>query len=383
MNNTKKHGFRFTRLKLENWRNFTSVELELPRRVFLVGPNESGKSNFLDAFRFLHDVAMAEGGFRQAMSKRGGAGRLKSLAGKHHAAVGIQVCVGNDKSKRRWEYALSFRPDDYYGKITEERVLAEGKKVLTRPDKEDEKDSQRLSQTHAEQVSRNQKFRQLAGFFASVRYAQLVPQVLRRLVYPSTITDDPYGGSLLQKIGGLPEGERAKRMGIIRNALRAAVPQLQDLQFWQDDSKNPHLRAKYEHQQGTWQLEDQLSDGTLRLIGLVWEFQEGTGPLLLEEPELFLHPAVVRYLPQMFARLQALTGRQVLVSTHSPELLRDEGIGLHEVFLLQPGPEGTVVRPAGDFEEIRTLVDSGLALEEAVLPKTSPTTAHGIALVKE
>lgn len=48
---------RFTRLRLENWRNFRQVDVELAGRVFLVGPNASGKSNFLDAFRFLHDIA--------------------------------------------------------------------------------------------------------------------------------------------------------------------------------------------------------------------------------------------------------------------------------------------------------------------------------------
>ena len=45
---------RFTRFHLANWRNFGHVDIELARRIFVVGPNASGKSNFLDAFRFLH-----------------------------------------------------------------------------------------------------------------------------------------------------------------------------------------------------------------------------------------------------------------------------------------------------------------------------------------
>jgi predicted ATPase len=71
----------------------------------------------------------------------------------------------------------------------------------------------------------------------------------------------------------------------------------------------------------------------------------------LEEPELSLHPDVVRFVPQMFARIQRRLGRQVLISTHSSDLLRDEGIGLDEVLLLEPGEEGTSVRPANDFAE--------------------------------
>lgn len=56
---------RFTHLRLENWRNFTSVDTELARRVFLVGPNASGKSNMLDVFRFLHDLVAVGGGCRR------------------------------------------------------------------------------------------------------------------------------------------------------------------------------------------------------------------------------------------------------------------------------------------------------------------------------
>lgn len=52
----------FTRLKLKNWRNFVSVDLALGERLFITGPNASGKSNLLDAFRFLRDIAKDGGG---------------------------------------------------------------------------------------------------------------------------------------------------------------------------------------------------------------------------------------------------------------------------------------------------------------------------------
>jgi hypothetical protein len=42
---------RVTSVCVENWRNFTTIDAALRRRVFLLGPNASGKSNFLDLFR--------------------------------------------------------------------------------------------------------------------------------------------------------------------------------------------------------------------------------------------------------------------------------------------------------------------------------------------
>ena len=56
--NGKKPGSsrKFRKLYLENWRNFPRAEIDLGNRVFFIGPNASGKSNLLDAFRFLRDI---------------------------------------------------------------------------------------------------------------------------------------------------------------------------------------------------------------------------------------------------------------------------------------------------------------------------------------
>jgi hypothetical protein len=115
-------------------------------------------------------------------------------------------------------------------------------------------------------------------------------------------------------------------------------------------------------------------------MGLLWAVLDGRGPLLLEEPELSLHPEVIRYVPQMFARIQRRTGRQIVLSTHSADLLRDDGIGLDEVFLLVPGKEGTEVTVASEFADIRELLDCGLGLPDAIMPRTKPQLAEQLPL---
>ncbi len=77
-----KPSLRFTEVSLENWRNFASVRVELQRRVFLIGPNASGKSNFLGLFRFLHDLVSVGGGFQEAVRKRRGISSLRCAAAK-------------------------------------------------------------------------------------------------------------------------------------------------------------------------------------------------------------------------------------------------------------------------------------------------------------
>jgi len=377
---------RFTFLHLQNWRNFTQVECPLAGRAFLVGPNASGKSNLLDVFRFLRDLVSVGGGFQSAVERRGGVSRLRCLAARRPSDILIHVQVGTEKNPQLWEYTLCFNQDKQQPpRIVRERVVQSGQEILDRPDPEDNKDPQRLIQTHLEQVYVNQPFRPLADFFASVQYLHLVPQIIREPDRAVGKRHDPFGGDFLERIADTGKKTRESRLRAIQKALQIAVPQLQKLELCWDTKGVPHLRGKYEHwrPRGAWQTEEHFSDGTLRLLGLLWIMLEGRGLLLLEEPELSLHPEVVRYIPQMFARMQSRTGRQIFVSTHSPEMLRDEGIGLDEVLLLIPGKEGTTVQPASKRDDIKKLLEGGLSLADAVLPKTSPPQPYQLLLWKE
>lgn len=376
-------ALRVTHIHLENWRNFTAVNVDLQRRVFLVGPNASGKSNFLDAVRFLHDVVSVGGGFREAVRRRGGVSRLRCLAARRYSDIVVRVQIGGDEGTSPWEYELRFSQDNLLRPVLKrERVARNGAEILSRPNEEDEKDLERLTQTYLEQVNVNRDFREVATFLASVHYLHIVPQLVREPDRSVGRRNDPFGGDFLEQIARTPEKTQKARLRRIREALKVAVPQLSELELYRDARGTPHLRGKYEHwrPQGAWQTEEDFSDGTLRLMGLLWAALDGTGPLLLEEPELSLHPDVVRFIPQMFARLQSRSGRQVIVSTHSSELLRDDGIGLDEVLLLLPGPQGTTVRPAGAFAEVEVLLKGGISLAEAVIPHTRPEKAHQLSL---
>ena len=137
-----------------------------------------------------------------------------------------------------------------------------------------------------------------------------------------------------------------------------------------------YVRPNFRRQQGHSPSNPRPS----RLLGLLWIALAGNGPLLLEEPELSLHPEVIRYIPQMFGRMQGRSGRQIMISTHSPDMLRDEGIGLDEVLLLDPGKEGTSIRTARSSRQITALLDGGMPLSEAVIPRTAPRNARQLTL---
>lgn len=368
-----------TRVGVQNWKNFSTVETTLQQRTFIVGPNACGKSNFLDVFRFLRDLTAVGGGLQKAVLSRGGVKALRCLAARRRSHIAVSASMGTAASPERWRYDLAFKDDRNAGPVVVfERVLDDGEEVLSRPDSEDEQDPVRLRQTHLEQLNVNRKFRPVAEFFASIRYLHLVPQLVREPERVRRKDDDPFGSDFLDRIATTPTRSREARLARIVKVLQVAVPQLNRLELDRDKHGLPHLRGRYEHWRfrGAWQNEAQFSDGTLRLLGLLWGILEGGSPLLLEEPEMSLHPEVVRRLPALLAATQRHNKRQVLLSTHSPDMFRDEGIGVDEVVVMTPSAEGTVVRLVEELGEVSSLLDNGASMAEVILPQTRPPRAE-------
>lgn len=367
-----------SKLVLKNWRNFRSVDVQLSDRVFIIGPNAAGKSNLLDALRFLRDIAKPGGGLQQAITQRGGLSKIRCLGARKDPDVVIEAEL-SENGAPAYKYAIGITQQvrGYRQPILKyEKVWKNGDFLLQRPDQQDATDELRLTQTHLEQISANVAFRPISRFFESIRYLHVVPQLLRHpeSFQGPTVPEDPYGRNFLEMIAKTPEKTRRSRLHRIEAALRQAVPQLTNLTDTKDEAGVPHLEVVYEHwrPKAGRQREDQFSDGTIRMIGLFWSLLEGDAPLLLEEPELSLHSEIVKRLPSLFARLQTKRKRQLFISTHSWDLLSEKGIGGEEVLILTPGQEGTDVVLGSADREVRALLDSGLSVADAALPRTMP-----------
>ncbi len=373
---------RLTHVTLKNWRNFKQADFDLQDRMLVIGANASGKSNLLDALRFLGQVASPGGGFQNAVASRGGMARLRCLAARYFnkGRVTLRITIGDDEYPSRWAYEVTFTAEQR-GKrrpiLHKEVVASDDRSVLKRPTCEDEDDPERMTQTHLEQVNANREFRPIVDFLRSIRYLHLVPHLIRDPERGGDRVADPYGADFLLRIAETPEKTRLRRLQRINEALRVAVPQLDELALAQDKIGRWHLEARYKHwrPQPAVQNERDFSDGTLRLIGLLWSLLDGTksgGPVLLEEPELSLHSSVVRQLPTILSRVRRAGGPQVLLTTHSNEVLEDAGLGKDEVVILKPGEEGTEAHTVESVPHIQALLDSGQSLADILSPLTEP-----------
>lgn len=375
-----------THVKLQNWRNFRNAEADLREVSYVIGANATGKSNLLEVFRFLRDIAKPEGGgLQKAIKDRGGLKKIRCLHARSDPRIVLELTLSERvDGPAKWKYTLALRSEGVGSNrpiVAREEVVSfnEGrqKTLLKRPDDRDNADRELLTQTALEQIQSNASFREVAEHFSDTTYLHLVPQLLKfgEFIGGRQLENDPFGQAFLNRVAKTSETVRKSRLRRIEKALSKAVPQLEELRFIKDDAGHPHLEARYTHHRPNagWQMEDQFSDGTLRLIALFWLLMENGSLLLLEEPELSLNEELVKNLPRLIERVRRSTKkrpRQIIVSTHSQALLENRGIDPSSILRLERTEEGTIIHKPSDADLL--LIEDGMTPADVFLHKANP-----------
>lgn len=373
-----------SRIRLFNWKNFQDINVDISERCFVIGANATGKSNFLDALRFLRDIVKQGGGLQSAVQSRGGVTKIRCLSARTHTDIRIEVDIQSEGSLRpKWRYAIDFKHTG--GGIQKSRAMIVEEEVfnydsdtffLQRHQNDTKEDSETLLYTHLEQTTSNTHFREVRDTFLNLEYLNVIPQLVREAgsVILSSDKEDYYGRNFLQRLALLNARVRNSYLRRINEVLSLAVPQLDQLSFVKDSMGVPHIEAKYKHwrAQGSKQNEMLFSDGTLRLIGFLFAMLDGTGIILLEEPESNLHSGIVMQIPEFVARIQRERKRQVIITTHSYDILSNGGIDAGELVILTPSSEGTAAVNASSLEDIKRMLEAGLTAADIILPRTSP-----------
>ena len=375
-------------LKLRNWRNFTRVDVDLQETVYVIGPNASGKSNLLDVFRFIRDIVNPKGGgLQQALVSRGGLSKVRSLAARSNPRIELEFELRASLVDREeapdWRYVLWINQEPV-GKhrpiVLKEEAYSRGALLVSRPNNDDDEDPERLTQTHIEQINMNRDFREVSSFFTDVLYLHLVPQLLKFSDQLSVqhMESDPFGQGFLEQIARAPKRTRDSRLRTIENTLLKVIPNLEQLRFVKDTtSGRPHLEMHYNHWRPNagGQREDQFSDGTLRMIGLLWSLLSSNKMILLEEPELSLHKAIVEQIPSLFYKTRQTrkkAGGQIIVSTHSEAMLSNMSIA-GNFLMLKPGDAGEATEIVTPTDGDISAMQSGLSPADVLLPQTGKT----------
>jgi predicted ATPase len=327
-----------TRVLLQNYKSIAAAAVELRALTFLVGPNGSGKSNFLDALRFTTDSL--RGSLDNALRDRGGIGEVRRRSGGHPTHFGIRLEFQLGASSGHYSFRIGARPRGGYEVQTEECIvygsagarfevsggdvrafeLGEGGGAVPPAAAKD-----RLYLVNASGVP---QFRPVYDALSNMGFYSLNPETLRDFQAPGSgellLRDGRNLTSVLAMLA-LLDGPRKKR---IEEYLAAIVPGVTGVDV-KDVSPKMTLEFRQEVAGAStpWRFNaGSMSDGTLRALGiLVALFQSGESsvpavPLVgIEEPEVALHPAAVGAL--LDAVREASQSRQVILTTHSPDLL--------------------------------------------------------------
>jgi predicted ATPase len=325
------------RITLRNYKSIASCQLDLPQLAFLIGPNGSGKSNFLDSFRFVSDSLKTS--LDHALRDRGTIKEVRRRSGGHpnHFSLRLDFTLP-DQGIGHLSFRVGARKDGGFEVQNEECRILDGLKEHFYHVRSGEVIKSSLPMMPAALPDRLflvaasglAEFRPTFDALSRIEVYNLNPNEIRSMQKP-----DP--GELLRRDGGniasVFQNLDPAHQKSINTYLARIVRGLSEAQTKILGSQETiEFRQAVKGQKHPWTfLASSMSDGTLRAFGVLTAiFQNlkttGISPRLigLEEPEMALHPAASAVL--LAALRQASQSVQILVTSHSPDLLDNEDI---------------------------------------------------------
>jgi predicted ATPase len=345
------------RVRAKNFKSIAGCDVQLGALTYLVGPNGSGKSNFLDVLHFVKDAL--QGSLENALQTRGGLieVRRRSLGHPTHFGIRLDFCLP-DGRQGFYAFNIGAKPAGGFEVQREELALGAAGSgprfvvVQGRPEESSEEvfpvsTADRLALVNAAGLP---AFRPAFDALTRMNFYNLNPRVIRDLQKPQDGTTlKPLGENVASAISfleryALKDKETVEEyLSLVAPSVhgleRIGVGHMETIEFRQDTAGSKH----------PWRFPaNSMSDGTLRALGiLVALFQGGelARPSMvgIEEPEVALHPAAAAVVRDALER--ASRRCQVLVTSHSPEILDDFGISAESLLAVDSEGGLTTIAP--------------------------------------
>ena len=355
-----------TRVVLKNYKSIAACDVQLQPLTFLVGRNGSGKSNFLDALRFVADALNTS--LDHAIRDRGGINdvRRRSRGHPNHFSIRLEFVL-SDGSSGHYAFRIGTRspggyevqkeqcklhPDLYYH-IDKGTVTHTSVKVAPAAA------SDRLYLVNASGLP---EFRPVYDAFSRMGFYNLNPDKIRDLQAPDhrdmLIRD---GSNLTSVFAQLPSDMKQD----IQEYLSIIVPGVRGVEVEKfGDKEMLVFRQDVVGDKHPWRFHvNNMSDGTLRLLGILVALFQGNHDthkhvslVGIEEPEIAMHPAMVGALLDEFRH--AVRNAQVIITTHSPDLLDDKHLDVDSILAVETHNGNTLIAPVDDAS--RSVVNNKL-----------------------
>lgn len=339
-----------TEVHIENFRSLENVNVTLERLTVLVGKNGAGKSNFIDALRFVQEAL--QNGVDTAIAHRNGMASLRRWTARGRTnEIEISLRVKRGTLSGEYLFVLAGGQGEEvrvkrevcrarrYGTMTvnDEYEIQEGKWIKRPQGFGEEGANEGEPRLRRMSIQLNTTSLFLPSTRALMRSPLLeLFQILTGnnffAIYPNTLREPQrfsterlmgdhgeHFASALKYIKNRYETKREGPFADLRAALKAIVGDVNDLRVNQVGN---YLLPELQHEAGPWFDLSQESDGTLRMLGLLVGLYQNAprrGLIAIEEPEINIHPGALGVLADVLR--EATTQRQVLLTTQSPDLI--------------------------------------------------------------
>ncbi len=339
------------RVVLRNYRSIAACDVTLGPMTYLVGPNGSGKSNFLDALRLVTDALRTS--LDHALRERGGINEVRRRSSGHPMDFGIRVEFQIGSETGHLAFDVGARAGGDFVVKREECMLGnaryivlEGQAVATvgvAPPAADD----RLYLVNAAGLP---EFRPVFDLLSSLGFYNISPAAIRELQPPDKgdllARDGRNLASVLERLAKSAPNARKR----IEEYLGRIVPGIEGV----DRKDVGHMetlefRQRVQGAAHPWRFPAiNMSDGTLRALAILVAVFQSRGErrvrlIGIEEPEIALHPAAEAYLRD--ALRDGARQMQVILTSHSPELLDDPRINEAEILSVTARDGTTAIAP--------------------------------------
>jgi predicted ATPase len=309
-------------ISITGFKSIASVEKLMLRPInVLIGPNGSGKSNFIGVFSFLH--AIRDGRLQEYVIKAGGAQKVLHFGTKVTKELSVRLAF--EEEVNGYEIVLGATETDqlypsremvfFWNKSNHPTPLGEGLRPTGK--------EAGISDPNLTGIGHF--VRMHLGRWRLYHFHDTSPS--SPLKGTADLNDNRYlrsdGSNLAAFLYYLRKKHEAS-FSLIRRAVQRVAPFFDDF-LLEPQKLNPEkIRLEWRHQGSDAYFDSSsLSDGTLRFIALAVLFLQPDAyrpsVILVDEPELGLHPYAIEILASLVRR--ASTSTQVIVSTQSSLLL--------------------------------------------------------------
>ncbi|MEI6293427.1 MAG: AAA family ATPase [Methanomicrobiales archaeon] len=403
-----------TCISVTNFKSFREMSFHPASFSILIGSNASGKSNLIQVFIFLRDIAKY--GISNAISLQGGVDYLRNtvigpaeelsfkieytLEEKKREVIGVRehAPIYFEPSQLRYEFSIRFTDTqagyevsrdqleitgDYFGPTSPGQKIGPGCLKLSLVEGEirydlfppagfvihDEDLFPHLFQTKEKQgphlianIPMNVPgIPPLEWIFRGIKIYDFDPRLLKKAAPMLGKTElEKDGSNLAIVVKGICEDPERKNAFL--NLVRDMLPFVDDIAVEKFLDMSLFMKVKEVYSVNKYIPASMVSDGTINIAALIVAlFFEERPVTIIEEPERNIHPALISKLVAMLK--DASQWKQIIVTTHNPEMVKH--VNIEDITLITRDKEGFshLSRPV-DKQEVRTFLEHEIGIDE-------------------